>query len=582
VKKRGGSSVCTDCEAACRTRGACRTPHAPTLAVPQELFEMVSGSMRNAGDGLRYEVLERIGEECFVAATQRLTQVKKDKMSKGLVLSFAHIARWAASVRVDRLELLRRSNAVAGLTHVVNELDGAQLHDAIQLEDLQVAVFEAIGWLMGAESGLNAVASEVIQTQAGAAARSIQNSVSRFTESTRSKVIGLAALSWCLHQKAKLGIDSDASEDQPREMTVSAILDSLAESSNGELQTLALLSFGWVSFSHPPSGAALLDKKGIQLMVAAMQRHPLNRRLQYYACGTVSWLASQPANRRVPVSRNVTDAGGVEAMVAASRLHIEDWNLQIAASMALCSLVTHGGPGLLHSIVSFGAIESIVAAVQRTRQSKCQLAGVVALKSFAMMPWEIAHKRMAQCGALKVVGELLAEALASGDMVQADEMLEFCYILDAAQQQAAGRCPVTITHIFTDGIIAPMMQRLQMFKMPEEAARMDRLRLYLIKLFQLDLGPVGWLSFITISHSYTFNSCIISNINCVVAKYFVFEKVFFYNYRWGGFLSTLPSSARAWRRPCSSFWISWGAPYRYRTQVYQCKQVSFAFWPLYL
>ena len=111
-----------------------------------------------------------------------------------------------------------------------------------------------------------------------------------------------------------------------------------------------------------------------------------------------------------------------------------------------------------------------------------------------MMPWEIAHKRMAQCGALKVVGELLAEALAGGDMVQADEMLEFFYILDAAQQQAAGRCPVTITHIFTDGIIAPMMQRLQMFKMPEEAVRMDRLRLYLIKLFQLDLGPVGFLS----------------------------------------------------------------------------------------
>jgi len=465
-----------------------------------ELFDVVSTNMRTSGDGLRYEVLELLGEDCFVAAVERLAQVKKDKVCKGLVLSFSHVTRWAASVGHERLELLRRKNGIAALTHVVNELDGAQLHDAIQREDLQVAAFEALGWLAGSESGGYAVASEVIAEQAGAAAQAIERSVSKFPEHTRSKVIGLAALSWCLHQHQKDAAETggDVTMDEPRAPTVKVILDSLADSSNGDLQTLALLSFGWVSFSHPPTGAALLENNGIQLMVAAMQRHPLNRRLQYYACGTVSWLASQPANRRVPVSRNVTDSGGVEAMVAASRLHIGDWNLQIASSMALCSLVQHGGPGLLDSIVSFGAVEALVAGARQNRSyAKCQFANVVALKCFAMYPWEIAHRRMAQCGALQMVGEFLAEALAREDMVQADEMLEFFYVIDASQQQAGGRCQVTITRIFTDGVIAPMMQRLQKFKWPEEKGALERLQKFLLKLFQLDLGPVGWLSFDT-------------------------------------------------------------------------------------
>lgn len=67
-----------------------------------------------------------------------------------------------------------------------------------------MAALEALGWLV--DSGKSwlvgsrnyAAASEVRQAEAGAAALAIEGSVSRFPESTRSTVIGLAALSWCL------------------------------------------------------------------------------------------------------------------------------------------------------------------------------------------------------------------------------------------------------------------------------------------------------------------------------------------------------------------------------------------------
>jgi len=358
----------------------------------QELFEMLTIHMRNDGEGFSSEALQRLDEEVFVKAVQRLAQVKKEKMPKGLLLAFGPISRWASSCNVQRLELLRRQHAIAALTHVCRELVGAagHLHDSIQLEDLQVSVFEALGWLCGSESGSHAVASEVIQAEAAAAAAALEASIAKFPENRRSKVLGLAAVSWCLHQassdRAEAGSAVPGSgEGEARVETVKTILDSLAESSNGDLQTLALLGFGWVSFSHPPSGLALLQSNGVQLMVSAMQRHPLNRRLQYYACGTVSWLAGQETNRKVPVSRFVTDAGGVEAMVAASRLHIQDWNLQIACSMALCSIVSHGGPGVLQTIVSFGAVEAIVEAVRHNRHvPKMQEAGKNSQKSTSM------------------------------------------------------------------------------------------------------------------------------------------------------------------------------------------------------
>ena len=253
------------------------------------------------------QVLERLDEGVFTAVVLRLGQVKKEKMSKGLVLAFADISRWAASQHSGRLELLRRSNSISALTHVINELASAagHLHDSIQLEDLQAAAHESLGWLAGNEAAENAVAQEVIREQVPAAVKAIQACLARFPEHRRSKLLGLAALSWCQHQakaiEAGAGEPDVGAEDKAREETVKAILEGLSEMRDGDLQTLALLSFGWVSFSHPPTGTALLENNGLQLMVAAMQRHPLNRRLQYYACGTVSWLASQPSNRKVPV-----------------------------------------------------------------------------------------------------------------------------------------------------------------------------------------------------------------------------------------------------------------------------------------
>ena len=477
-----------------------------------ELFETATQNMSAGGDAIRFEVLELLEEVALAAAVQRLAQVKKERMSKGLVMVFGAIARWAASQRTDLLEMLRRRNCIAALTHVISELAVAagHMHDSIQLEDLQLASYEALGWLTGSESGNRAVGSDVIALQAPAAAKALEASLARFPENRRSKVLGLAALSWCLHQASASEAGSKAEHELdgasgPREESVKTILESLSESGNGDLQTLAMLSFGWVSFSHPPSGAALLRSHGLQMMVSAMQRHPLNRRLQYYACGTVSWIASQPSNRKIPVSRLVSDAGGVEAMVAASRLHIQDWNLQVACAMALCQLVAHGGPGMLQSLVTFGAIPSILDAVRHNKHyEKMQLAGVVTLKQFACFPWEIAHKHMAQCGAIGLVADFMSEALVAGDMKQADEMLDFFYILDASAggskmggSDSACGCPVTLTHLFTDGAIVPMMRRLHAFSLPQERGAMERLRKFLEKLFQLNLGPVGWLSFDT-------------------------------------------------------------------------------------
>lgn len=79
---------------------------------------MVTNEMRiNNGGGIRSEVLERLEEDVLVAAARRLGTVKKEKMSKGLVLAFAPIARWAASQRVDRLvRVWPRSSCFAGCT----------------------------------------------------------------------------------------------------------------------------------------------------------------------------------------------------------------------------------------------------------------------------------------------------------------------------------------------------------------------------------------------------------------------------------------------------------------------------------
>ena len=80
------------------------------------------------------------------------------------------------------------------------------------MEDLQVVALEALGWLVESGKGWfpgwlvgagnHAVASAVRQAEAGAAARATESSVSRLHENTRSTVIGLAALSWCLFRMA--------------------------------------------------------------------------------------------------------------------------------------------------------------------------------------------------------------------------------------------------------------------------------------------------------------------------------------------------------------------------------------------
>ena len=73
-------------------------------------------------------------------------------------------------------------------------------------------------------------------------------------------------------------------------------------------------------------------------------------------------------------------------------------------SMAFCSLVVHGGPGVLHTIVSYGAVEAIVEGARKNfLVSKAQLASAVTLKQFAAMPWEIAHQRIAKSGGIRLV-----------------------------------------------------------------------------------------------------------------------------------------------------------------------------------
>ncbi len=293
------------------------------FSTAQELFQLCTGG----GDGIRNEVLECLEAEVFIAAVQRLVAIKKEKIYKGLVAAFCHISRWAASQSIARLELLRRSNGISALTHLVNELANADgyVHDSIQLEDLQVAAYEALGWLCGNESSSHAVASEVIQAQSPACATALEAAIDRFPDNRRSKVIGLAALSWCLRTASEAG--EERGEGEARAEVVRSILHNLEESSNSDLQATATLCFGWVSFSHPATGLALLENKGIEHLVSAMQRHPLNRRLQYYACGTISHIIT--AHRKIAVSL-VIAAGGVETMVAASRLHSSDWALQIA------------------------------------------------------------------------------------------------------------------------------------------------------------------------------------------------------------------------------------------------------------
>lgn len=132
----------------------------------------------------------------------------------------------------------------------------------------------------------------------------------------------------------------------------------------------------------------------------------------------------------------------------------------------MCALVQHGGPSVLNTMVSFGAVEAIVEGLRHNQHAeKLQLAGVIALKTFASCPWEIAHRRIAKSGAFGLVGSFMSQALDKDNTHLADEMLEFFYIIDSHQAQGPfGGCPATITHIFTDGAIVPMMRRLHRFQ----------------------------------------------------------------------------------------------------------------------
>ena len=64
-----------------------------------------------------------------------------------------------------------------------------------------------------------------------------------------------------------------------------------------------------------------------------------------------------------------------------------------------------------------------------------QLAGIIALKTFASCACEIAHRRIAKSRSFRLVAELMKQALENGDLQLADEMLEFFYIIDGAQMQ---------------------------------------------------------------------------------------------------------------------------------------------------
>jgi len=147
------------------------------------------------------------------------------------------------------------------------------------------------------------------------------------------QVIGAGALGW-------LRIADGGGAEEPRREAAAAVLRGLRSSGDEGRTCLALLSFGWLSFAHPPTGALLAGEGAARLMVEAMQRHPLNVRLQYYGCGTISWL-SKDATGAAP--RVIKDAGGVETCIAAMRLHPDAGRtLQVAGCMALTSLLLTG------------------------------------------------------------------------------------------------------------------------------------------------------------------------------------------------------------------------------------------------
>jgi hypothetical protein len=377
-----------------------------------------------------------------------------------------------------------------------------------------VAVAESLGWIAGAESETNTVASEAIGEQAPPAIQVLQSVLNEFPAFKRLQIVGRGAIGWL---ENSINAPDTSQSDPNIQASKDLILLGLRSHNDGELQCLALLSFGWLCFSRPSTGLLIIKHGGVDLLVQAMQRHPLNRRLQYYACGTISWLASESMRIPVPVARILLDAGGVEASIAAMRLHAQDTGLLVAGFMALTSLIHRGGPSLLQPVASLGAGDAVAAAMRaHPSHAKVQLAGCLALKSMLSFPGVAeGHRHIMESGGVEVAAAALAMATSEPtlDADLAEHVSELFRLL-----AGDGSDPSAVTMLLNSGAVSSLLRLLESYRLPAEQAVMLRLQGFLERLFQLNLGAAaGWLLYDTDEVRAALEAAVIDHLGCVTS-----------------------------------------------------------------
>lgn len=160
--------------------------------------------------------------------------------------------------------------------------------------------------------------------------------------------------------------------------------------------------------------------------------------------------------------------------------------------MTLASLVARGGAQMLQLTVTLGGIEAVVDAMRSNgfRHKKVLVAGACALQLFCQgsVGAELSHKRISACGGMDVCAAALQQAMdpTAPELEIADSLIL------VLKKLTEGNDPTIVTRLLTCGAVAPMLLRLVTLpRAPREAIAEHKT--FLERLFQLNLGPVGWL-----------------------------------------------------------------------------------------
>jgi len=202
----------------------------------------------------------------------------------------------------------------------------------------------------------------------------------------------LEAACWALagSMAMRQDLQAVASSNGASEEVVASMRRFLGAGSEVEdLQTWACGALASLSASNPTQQAAIAGSRGIDAILTAMRLHVDNVRLQHMACGALSNLAANNLNNQAAIAAG----GGIDVILQAMQSHPDETTVLQSAIAALWCLVKNN-PEHRTLVTRARGVEYIVNAVQSH-------------------PYDAELKAMAS-GALQVLVPGLGEALAGG------------------------------------------------------------------------------------------------------------------------------------------------------------------------